>query len=228
MRERTRSSVGGRGSLRRERDAIPENCARWDDPPPIFSPILNLPEWCFHAALLGPQAEAGGRDRITGQQRIVPGNRSSRCSRNGDSDDRLGSLHLEDAGDRLRSRCRKNITSRSLARLARSGSSCSVSWNGEIFRSQILRLLASPRSAGRKLEFRGEDFSVEALDGKFLRGHRSRFFQRRRRNCETIRAARAAAGAVVIDNSSAFRMDAGRAARHSGDQSRRCPQRIVA
>ena len=43
-----------------------------------------------------------------------------------------------------------------------------------------LRLLASTRSAGKKLEFRGQDLPVAALDENSFAWHRSRFFQRRR------------------------------------------------
>lgn len=70
-----------------------------------------------------------------------------------------------------------------------------------------LRLLASARSAGRTLRFRGEDLRVEELTDEALRGHDVAFFscggERSRRFADPARRS----GAVVVDNSSAFRMD---------------------
>lgn len=70
-----------------------------------------------------------------------------------------------------------------------------------------LRLLASERSAGTRLAFAGEELPVETLTDDALRGHDIAFFScggdRSRRFADPARRA----GAVVIDNSSAFRMD---------------------
>jgi aspartate-semialdehyde dehydrogenase len=55
-----------------------------------------------------------------------------------------------------------------------------------------LRLLASPRSAGKSLEFRGQDFSISSARAKFLCGYRPRLFQRWRRDGKAIRTHRAA------------------------------------
>ncbi|MFO1081842.1 MAG: aspartate-semialdehyde dehydrogenase [Reyranellaceae bacterium] len=70
-----------------------------------------------------------------------------------------------------------------------------------------LKLLASARSAGKTLEFRGKPHPVEALSAEAFKGIDIAFFSAgATRSREFIPAARAA-GAVVIDNSSAFRMD---------------------
>jgi aspartate-semialdehyde dehydrogenase len=70
-----------------------------------------------------------------------------------------------------------------------------------------LRLLASPRSAGRRLRFRGEEIAVEALGPASFSGIDVALFSAgatvsRQYVPEAVRA-----GAIAIDNSSAFRMD---------------------
>src|SRR3954470_7343579 len=70
-----------------------------------------------------------------------------------------------------------------------------------------LRLLASKRSAGRTLEFKGKPHKVEELTAASFKGIDIAFFSAgATRSREFVPAAKAA-GAVVIDNSSAFRMD---------------------
>src|SRR6188472_4461032 len=70
-----------------------------------------------------------------------------------------------------------------------------------------LRLLASERSAGKTLEFKGKPHKVEELTSSSFRGIDIAFFSAgATRSREFVPAAKAA-GAVVIDNSSAFRMD---------------------
>jgi len=70
-----------------------------------------------------------------------------------------------------------------------------------------LRLLASKRSAGKTLEFKGKPHKVEELTAEAFKGVDIAFFSAgATRSREFIPAAKAA-GAVVIDNSSAFRMD---------------------
>ena len=69
-------------------------------------------------------------------------------------------------------------------------------------------LLASARSAGRRLPFRGEELPVRRLEEGAFEGVDIALF-----SCGAARAlefapAAARAGAVVVDNSSAFRMDA--------------------
>lgn len=70
-----------------------------------------------------------------------------------------------------------------------------------------LRLLASARSAGRKLEFRGREYSVEALTEDSFPGIDLAFFSAGAGTTKQFAPFATAAGAVVIDNSSAFRMD---------------------
>src|SRR6187401_240203 len=70
-----------------------------------------------------------------------------------------------------------------------------------------LRLLASKRSAGKALEFRGKPYKVEELTAEAFKGVDIAFFSAgATRSREFVPAAKAS-GAVVIDNSSAFRMD---------------------
>jgi aspartate-semialdehyde dehydrogenase len=70
-----------------------------------------------------------------------------------------------------------------------------------------LRLLASTRSAGKTLEFKGKPHKVEELTAASFKGVDIAFFSAgATRSREFVPAAKAA-GAVVIDNSSAFRMD---------------------
>jgi aspartate-semialdehyde dehydrogenase len=90
-----------------------------------------------------------------------------------------------------------------------------------------LRLLASSRSVGKTLEFRGKAYPVEELTTAAFKGIDIAFFSAgATRSREFVPAAKAA-GAVAIDNSSAFRMDptvplvvpevnAGDLARHGG------------
>ncbi|MCK8783413.1 aspartate-semialdehyde dehydrogenase [Roseomonas sp. NAR14] len=70
-----------------------------------------------------------------------------------------------------------------------------------------LRLLASPRSAGRTLPFRGEELPVEALGEESFAGIDIALFSAGSGVSKRHAAAAVAAGAVVVDNSSAFRMD---------------------
>ena len=70
-----------------------------------------------------------------------------------------------------------------------------------------LRLLASPRSAGKELEFRNEKFSVELLNGNSFAGIDLAFFSAGAGTAKEFAPIAQRAGAVVIDNSSAFRME---------------------
>jgi len=70
-----------------------------------------------------------------------------------------------------------------------------------------LKMLASSRSAGRRIEFKGKEYIVEELtESSFERIDIALFSAGAARSKEFAPAA-AAAGAVVVDNSSAFRMD---------------------
>ncbi|HEV8662315.1 MAG TPA: aspartate-semialdehyde dehydrogenase [Candidatus Methylomirabilis sp.] len=72
-----------------------------------------------------------------------------------------------------------------------------------------LRLLASERSAGRRLRFHEEDVSVEPLTADAFRGIEFALFSAGAARSKEFAPAAARGGAVVIDNSSAFRMDPG-------------------
>ncbi|MCO6418979.1 aspartate-semialdehyde dehydrogenase [Siccirubricoccus sp. KC 17139] len=70
-----------------------------------------------------------------------------------------------------------------------------------------LRLLASPRSAGQRLPFRGQEITVEALGEDSFKGIDLAFFSAGATLSRQSAPLARAAGAVVVDNSSAFRMD---------------------
>lgn len=70
-----------------------------------------------------------------------------------------------------------------------------------------LTLLASARSAGKTLQFRGEDITVKELTKDSFSDIDIALFSAGGGISEEFGPAAAAAGAVVIDNSSAFRMD---------------------
>lgn len=68
-----------------------------------------------------------------------------------------------------------------------------------------LRLLASPRSAGKSMTFRGEAHTVEALDPGRFAGCDVVFFSAGGSTSTTFAPQAVEQGAVVVDNSSAFR-----------------------
>lgn len=70
-----------------------------------------------------------------------------------------------------------------------------------------LRLLATARSAGKELEFRGENFCVEALTENSFDEIDLAFFSAGAATAKQFAPLAQKAGAVVIDNSSAFRLD---------------------
>ena len=70
-----------------------------------------------------------------------------------------------------------------------------------------LRLLASKRSVGKTLRFRGEDIRVEELTEHSFAGIDHAYFSAGASQSKAFAPAAAKAGAVVIDNSSAFRYD---------------------
>ncbi len=70
-----------------------------------------------------------------------------------------------------------------------------------------LRLLASPRSEGRKIEFEGTELVVEELSTAAFERVDFAFFSAGAAISREFAPAARHAGAVVIDNSSAFRMD---------------------
>lgn len=70
-----------------------------------------------------------------------------------------------------------------------------------------LSLLASARSVGKKLKFRGEDVPVQELTRDVFRGIDLALFSAGSSISKEFAPLAAAAGCVVVDNSSAFRMD---------------------
>jgi aspartate-semialdehyde dehydrogenase len=70
-----------------------------------------------------------------------------------------------------------------------------------------LKLLASSRSAGKKLKFRGEDLIVEELTEGSFKGVELVLASAGAGVSRKFVPAAVAAGAVVVDNTSAFRMD---------------------
>jgi aspartate-semialdehyde dehydrogenase len=71
-----------------------------------------------------------------------------------------------------------------------------------------LKLLASSRSAGKTMEFRGETLTIEELTHDSFKDVDIALFSAGGDISREFGPTAAAAGAVVIDNSSAFRMDA--------------------
>ncbi len=70
-----------------------------------------------------------------------------------------------------------------------------------------LRLFASARSQGLKVPFAGREVTVEAVDGADFKGLDVVFFSAGTEVSKEVCPKAVAAGAVVIDNSNAFRMD---------------------
>jgi aspartate-semialdehyde dehydrogenase len=72
-----------------------------------------------------------------------------------------------------------------------------------------LRLLASARSAGTRMRFRGEEIAVEALTERSFDGIDIALFSAGSAVSRQYAPVAVRAGATVVDNSSAFRMDEG-------------------
>jgi aspartate-semialdehyde dehydrogenase len=70
-----------------------------------------------------------------------------------------------------------------------------------------LKMLASSRSAGKKIEFKGKKYIVEELTKKSFSGVNIALFSAGASRSKEFGPAAVEAGAVVVDNSSAFRMD---------------------
>jgi aspartate-semialdehyde dehydrogenase len=75
------------------------------------------------------------------------------------------------------------------------------------FPVDTLRLLASPRSVGKTLPWKGHDVTVEDASSADLAGIDIAIFSAGGSTSRALAERYAAAGAVVIDNSSAWRMD---------------------
>jgi aspartate-semialdehyde dehydrogenase len=71
-----------------------------------------------------------------------------------------------------------------------------------------LRLLASARSAGKTMKFRGGDLAVRELTDESLEGVDIALFSAGGAQSKRFAPVAVKAGALVVDNSSAFRMDA--------------------
>jgi aspartate-semialdehyde dehydrogenase len=72
-----------------------------------------------------------------------------------------------------------------------------------------LKLLASARSAGKKIDFQGRTYTVEELTKDSFKDVKFAFFSAGGSISKEFAPAAVAAGAVVIDNTSAFRMKDG-------------------
>ena len=70
-----------------------------------------------------------------------------------------------------------------------------------------IRLIASPRSAGRRLRVRGQELTIRALTGEAFEGIDVAMFDVPDEVSAQWAPVAAARGAVVVDNSGAFRMD---------------------
>ena len=75
------------------------------------------------------------------------------------------------------------------------------------FETGSLKLLASSRSVGRKLPYRGEEIAVEELTHDCFDGVDIALFSAGGGRSKEFAPSAVKAGAVVVDNSSAFRMD---------------------
>ncbi len=72
-----------------------------------------------------------------------------------------------------------------------------------------LKMLASSRSKGKKITFKGKEYTVEELTKDSFAGIDIALFSAGGGRSKEFAPAAAKAGAVVVDNSSAFRMDPG-------------------
>src|SRR3954453_23094083 len=77
------------------------------------------------------------------------------------------------------------------------------------FPMKSLRLLASAKSAGKQVEFMGKTYTVEELTKDSFKGVEIAFFSAGGSISKEFAPAAVAAGAVVVDNTSAFRMKDG-------------------
>ena len=75
------------------------------------------------------------------------------------------------------------------------------------FPATAVRALASPRSAGKRIPFRGAEIEVAPVTPEAFEGVRFALFSAGAATSREIAPIAAAKGAVVIDNSSAWRMD---------------------
>jgi len=72
-----------------------------------------------------------------------------------------------------------------------------------------LKLLASPKSVGKVLKFKGEEIPVETISSEVFRGVDIALFSAGAATSREFAQSAVNSGAIVIDNSSAFRMEPG-------------------
>ena len=70
-----------------------------------------------------------------------------------------------------------------------------------------LKLLASSRSAGKKMEYNGKEYTIEELTHNSFEGVDIALFSAGASRSKEFAPSAVKAGAIVVDNSSAFRMD---------------------
>lgn len=75
------------------------------------------------------------------------------------------------------------------------------------FPVEELKLLASPRGAGTKIEFKGKEYTIEVMNENSFEGMDIGLFSPGASVSQKFAPIAAKAGCVVIDNTSAFRMD---------------------
>ncbi len=75
------------------------------------------------------------------------------------------------------------------------------------FEFDSLKMLASARSAGKKIIFKGKEYTVEEMTNDSFKGVDIALFSAGGSQSKTFAKAVVDSGAVMIDNSSAFRMD---------------------
>ncbi len=75
------------------------------------------------------------------------------------------------------------------------------------FPFKSIKMLASERSAGKEIEFKGKSYQVEQLDENSFNGVDIALFSAGAARSKQFADAVVKAGAVMVDNSSAFRMD---------------------
>jgi aspartate-semialdehyde dehydrogenase len=75
------------------------------------------------------------------------------------------------------------------------------------FPFQSLKVLASSRSAGKKMSFKGKEYTVEEMTKDSFKGIDIALFSAGASRSREFAPAAAKSGAVVVDNSSAYRMD---------------------
>ena len=90
---------------------------------------------------------------------------------------------------------------------ARSAPNSSRPWTAASFRCGKLKALASARSAGKTLDFRGQKIVIEELNERSFDGVDIALFSAGGSISRKFAPIAVKAGAVVVDNSSAFRMD---------------------